>query len=320
MPTIDTVSLHSTNVDEASNFFSDLYGQTRVEASSDGDFAIAVSSCFIDGMSSFSLFCENGMELRSSFDGYSVAFALDSNLIRCGGTEAAMDEVAVVDWYVTPQVGLARNFSAAGLTFTVGEVNRALSLLLDGPVSERLRFKLLPARHPPAHALLGSIAAAVREGCGGEAPLKQAPAAAAHLKDAALNLLLQSLPHNYTARLQAGDSLPSPRHVRRAIDFMHANIARPIALADIVLASGASARSLQAGFRRFKGSTPMNYLRQLRLNAVRAELLDPASRDSIASIAQRWGFTHIGSFSAAYQQAYGELPSETYRARAHAMA
>lgn len=314
MPTIDSTSFHSTSVDEASRFFSENYGRTRIEAPAEGDFAIAVSSGLVDGMSSFSLVSPSGMGFTTAFDGYSVAFALESGLVRC---EADADAATViVDWRNAPRIWLGRNFSAVGLTFTVGEINRALSLLLDGPVSERLRFDAVPARRPVVYALLGAIAATIREGFDGEAPLKHSPVAAAHLKDAALNLLLQGMPHNYTARLAAGDSQPSPRHVRRAIEFMQANIARPIALADIVQASGASARSLQAGFRRFKESTPMNYLRQLRLGAVRAELLDARSRDSIASIAQRWGFTHIGSFSAAYQQAYGELPSETYRARA----
>ncbi|MDB5805209.1 MAG: transcriptional regulator, AraC family [Betaproteobacteria bacterium] len=317
MPTIDAVSLDSTNAEEASRFFSKVYGNTRVEPGAGGHFAISVSSCVIDGVSAFSLSSSTGMGLNSFFDGYCLAFSSDSGAIDCGPA-AAMDASrgVVLDLGSGAQPRLPENFSAVGMTFTIGEVNRALSQLLDGPVSDRLCFKP-PARRAHAYALIREIASTIREGLSGDAPLKASPLAAAHLKDAALNLLLQSVPHSYSERLKAGDTQPSPRHVRRAIDFMHANIARPIALADVVRASGASARSLQSGFRRFKESTPMNYLRQLRLNAVRAQLLDARSRDSIASIAQRWGFTHIGSFSSAYQQAFGELPSETYRTRAH---
>jgi AraC-like DNA-binding protein len=304
-----------------------MYGNTRIEPGAGSRFAIAFDTCLIDGISSFSLASPTGMELESTFDGYSLSFSPEGSAIACGaiaglhargaaavGAEAGLG--VIVDWRAGAHPRFAENFAAVGMTFAVGEVNRALSQLLDGPVSDRLRFKAMPPRRPHAYALIREIAATIREGFAGDAPLKGAPLAAAHLKDAALNLLLQHVPHSYTERLRGGDALPSPRHVRRAIDFMQANIARPIALADIVRASGASARSLQSGFRSFKKSTPMNYLRQLRLNAVRAALLDARSRDSIASIAQRWGFTHVGSFSSAYQQAFGELPSETYRARA----
>jgi len=319
MPTIDAVSLDSTNAEEASRFFSNVYGNTRIEPVARDKFALSVSSCVIDGVSAFSLFSPTGMGLSSFFDGYCLAFAPDSGMIAGAGAAAGMEASRgiVLDCGTGVHRRFPENFSAAGMTFTVGEVNRALSQLLDGPVSDRLCFKASLARRPHAYALIREIASTIRAGFSGDAPLKAAPLAAANLKDAALNLLLQSVPHSYSERLTAGDALPSPRHVRRAIDFMQANMARPIALADVVRASGASARSLQSSFRRFKESTPMNYLRQLRLNAVRVQLLDVRSRDSIASIAQRWGFTHIGSFSSAYQQAFGELPSETYRARAH---
>jgi hypothetical protein len=56
--------------------------------------------------------------------------------------------------------------------------------------------------------------------------------------------------------------LPAP--VRRAMDFIEANAAGSITLADIAAAAGTSPRSLQYAFRRYHGSTPTRYLAGIR--------------------------------------------------------
>jgi transcriptional regulator GlxA family with amidase domain len=60
--------------------------------------------------------------------------------------------------------------------------------------------------------------------------------------------------------------------------------------------------------------SPTDYLRNVRLNRVREELLAERSFDSsIADIAFTWGFTHLGRFAKIYHERFGELPSETVR-------
>ena len=107
---------------------------------------------------------------------------------------------------------------------------------------------------------------------------------------------------------------PVPSQVRRALTFIDDNVARAISVGDIAAAAGLSARGLQASFRRTTGETPTARLRRARLERVRAELVaaDPAV-DSVAAIARRWGFTHLGRFAQLYERRYGELPSQTLR-------
>jgi transcriptional regulator GlxA family with amidase domain len=59
----------------------------------------------------------------------------------------------------------------------------------------------------------------------------------------------------------------------------------------------------------------MQYLRHLRLDRARADLLHLADVPSVASVALRWGFGHLGRFSADYKERFGESPGESLRRR-----
>jgi len=145
--------------------------------------------------------------------------------------------------------------------------------------------------------------------------LADAPIAMTNLSQSLLGLLIQAGPHQLRDQIKHPLTPAAPRHVKRAIDFMHANIAKPLTSAEIAAAARISVRSLEVGFRTFKNTTPMAYLRSIRLAAVRDELAMPNNVSSIAVIAYRWGFAHLGRFSAMYRIAYGELPSETVARR-----
>ncbi|WP_350276318.1 helix-turn-helix domain-containing protein [Kribbella sp. HUAS MG21] len=103
-----------------------------------------------------------------------------------------------------------------------------------------------------------------------------------------------------------------PVTIRRAVAYMESHLDQAIGVADIAEAADVTVRALQSAFQRHLGSTPLAYLRQLRLAEVRAELLaaDPADT-TVVAVAARWGFHHHGRMTAAYRELYGELPSAT---------
>jgi len=76
-----------------------------------------------------------------------------------------------------------------------------------------------------------------------------------------------------------------------------------------------SRRSLQNGFRQMADTTPVHYLRSLRLNAVRDRLLatSPAQLN-VSQAAEAQGFHQLSHFSQRYKALFGELPSATPRA------
>ncbi|MGE0666155.1 MAG: AraC family transcriptional regulator [Sphingomonadales bacterium] len=126
--------------------------------------------------------------------------------------------------------------------------------------------------------------------------------------------LLAILPHNYSAELQRPTAGAAPYYVRRAIEYIHANVRNEIAPQDLVAAAGVSARSLYYGFRRWRGTTPMVYLRNVRLSLARKELEEARSTGrSVTEIAMNVGYEHLSRFSKDYRDKYGELPSATLR-------
>ena len=106
----------------------------------------------------------------------------------------------------------------------------------------------------------------------------------------------------------------APYYVKRAEEFIAANLESDIGLIDIVASSGVSMRTLHHGFRRCRGVGPMAWLRRLRLDRAHADLeaADPASV-TVTGIAAKWGFVHLGKFAAQYRARFGSAPSETLR-------
>ncbi|MFJ7260734.1 helix-turn-helix transcriptional regulator [Streptomyces globosus] len=108
--------------------------------------------------------------------------------------------------------------------------------------------------------------------------------------------------------------------LRRAIAFIESNAGTDIGLAEIAAAVPVTPRALQYAFARHADTTPLGYLRRVRLAHVHAELraAEPGDGLTVTAIAARWGFAHAGRFASAYRQAYGTTPSHTFRTRSPA--
>ncbi|MFI6877366.1 helix-turn-helix transcriptional regulator [Streptomyces sp. NPDC050400] len=105
--------------------------------------------------------------------------------------------------------------------------------------------------------------------------------------------------------------------LRRAVAFIDDHADRPITLADIAEAAHVSIRTLQYAFRRQLNTTPLGYLRHVRLTHAHRDLLraDPRGGSTVTDIAARWGFVYPGRFSALYRTAYGRRPRESLLSR-----
>lgn len=108
-----------------------------------------------------------------------------------------------------------------------------------------------------------------------------------------------------------------PRTLRRAVAFIEANPHRDIGVADIARAASVSIRAIQLAFRRHLDTTPLGYLRRVRLECARRELRESATDGgrTVTAVAARWGYARPARFAARYRVAFGETPSATLRGR-----
>jgi AraC-like DNA-binding protein len=145
--------------------------------------------------------------------------------------------------------------------------------------------------------------------------LEVGPATNGAFDEYLLTLLLNHHPHNYSEEMLAPASTPIPGFVRRAERYMAEHLTSSITVPDVAQHLGVSVRTLQAGFQQWRNTTPNAFLMQTRLQHVRDDLLREGTEASVTDVALKYGFSHLGRFSAQYQEAFGERPSATLRRR-----
>lgn len=118
-----------------------------------------------------------------------------------------------------------------------------------------------------------------------------------------------------TADYQPGPGQVGPAAMRRTAEFIDAHADRPLTLTDIATAVSVPPRTLQHGFVREYGTSPLGYLHRVRLERARSDLraADPTTGATVESVATRWGFPNPTRFFATYSEHYGQRPDQALR-------
>jgi AraC family ethanolamine operon transcriptional activator len=87
----------------------------------------------------------------------------------------------------------------------------------------------------------------------------------------------------------------------------------PLTITELCSISNVSRRTLQYCFEQGMGISPIQYIRDCRLNEVRRLLLDEDNEKSIADLALDFGFFHIATFNAQYKDLFAETPTQTIK-------
>ncbi len=133
------------------------------------------------------------------------------------------------------------------------------------------------------------------------------------LSDATLKLALNALMPTTQFIEKLKPQARRIQGVRRVIDYLQFNAAQLPTIPELCKIAKLSERSLEYGFREYLGVTPVRYLRLVRLNGVRRDLLAATPKETIVNIALNWGFLELGRFAGEYRQLFEELPSETHK-------
>jgi AraC-like DNA-binding protein len=139
------------------------------------------------------------------------------------------------------------------------------------------------------------------------------PLAKAAFDEFLLTLLLHHHPHNFSELLAQPVQTPVPGLVRSAERFMSDRAGGAISVPQVADHLGVSVRTLQAGFRQWRNTTPSQFLKEARMRMARDALLRPQENTTVTSVALSFGFTHLSRFSERYAKQFGEKPSATLR-------
>jgi transcriptional regulator GlxA family with amidase domain len=103
------------------------------------------------------------------------------------------------------------------------------------------------------------------------------------------------------------------RIVARFEEVARANLARQAHVSELARAVGVTSRTLERAVRAVHTTTPLQFLRALRLIEARHTLANGGSTTTVTEVATRFGFHELGRFAGEYRDRFGESPSETLR-------
>lgn len=91
----------------------------------------------------------------------------------------------------------------------------------------------------------------------------------------------------------------------------------PLTVTKLCQISNVSRRTLQYCFQQGLGMSPMQYIRDCRLNEIRRILLKENNHIGISCLALNFGFFHLGTFNHQYKTLFGETPTKTLQRAGH---
>lgn len=120
-----------------------------------------------------------------------------------------------------------------------------------------------------------------------------------------------NIPHNYTDILNEERPV-GPKQLRKAEQFIRANLYNFILLDDVARAADCSPRAIQRLFQTTYGCGPIRFLRDLRLSEAHKKLAS-GRPVSITQLSLSLHFSNPGRFAAYYKEAYGVSPTARIR-------
>lgn len=132
------------------------------------------------------------------------------------------------------------------------------------------------------------------------------------IEDNLLSNCIQALLHAKNTPSRQHDHRIHRYIVNRVRETTIENSDLPLSISQICTNLRISRRTLNHAFVRVLGITPVEYIRNLRLHRIRAELqAQPYYATTITDVACKWGFWHRSLFTRYYKELFGECPTET---------
>jgi AraC-like DNA-binding protein len=193
-------------------------------------------------------------------------------------------------------------------------VERALEALIEGPLDSAIAFQApLPLRAPAVRDWVRLLLMVHRQMESPDSLFRHAEVSDP-LAESLIHGFLLVADHPYRQALAARADPCRPAAVRDAMDLIEAGPHLPLTTSTLARQCHVSVRTMQEGFQRHLGMSPMAYLRVVRLRRAHRDLRSShPAHSTVASVAHRWGFTHLGRFATAHRKMFGETPLQVLR-------
>jgi len=204
-------------------------------------------------------------------------------------------------------------FSMIGIVVDANLLNLLWERMYQKRPSSWIEHQVAVQARPGIAATLRETHLGVLERIRATAGILRDPMAILQVRDAILIEWIEAIPANVdTSGLKNIEA--RKRVVQRACETMLVQPDQPMSILQLCSLIGASPRKLEYCFQDILGTSPVKYLRTVRLNGVRRDLKRNTNiRAGVNDIATHWGFWHLGKFSSDYKRQFGEMPSDTLR-------
>ncbi|MFE9934254.1 helix-turn-helix transcriptional regulator [Streptomyces sp. NPDC005533] len=307
----------STNREETEAFLCSAYSKLRVHASSP-TFMFAVSRLLVGPFSLDEVDINHihDADVRQA-PGHLILTSIISGHIACststhGRAQAGPGQCLLVDQTDVPRQTRVDHSLYHAAVFDSALLQQTASVGAR-TVTKPIRFTALRPLSPAADRQLANALAYLRESLLSLTEIS--PLLASTASQALASSVLAAIPNtSLVDDLALADTRDADSEtLRRGKLFIEEYAHLPITLAEIAASIPVTPRALQYAFRRHAGTTPMGYLRRVRLAHAHAALqaADSATGVALTDIAAEWGFLHPSRFAAAYLKAYGVSPRTT---------
>lgn len=271
--------------------------------------ACMLSSSFVSSSQSPSGW---GYETTNEIDGFLVTIPGAGDVVwsnESGMHLVRKGEATVVDQRCVTSAAYAPRMTCKTVYISNADMLRVLTIILGKPPKQRMNFaqyNALPAQVKFIQDLIETILQL------SDLPSAQAIRIMPSLLESLISAVVFSFKNNYSSLIYNVSSapLPTPHCIKLAAEYMYQNQDPHLTVGEVAAYAGISVRSLQTGFKRYKDTTPILFLREIRLqNACMrlAEFIPP----SIPEIALVCGFSNYQVFCKYYLQRFGEHPKIT---------
>jgi AraC-like DNA-binding protein len=115
-------------------------------------------------------------------------------------------------------------------------------------------------------------------------------------------------PEQQVPTLSTGLKSDTIARIHQAKEILTQRLENPPSLLELAQQVGVSDRTLRRGFQELFGTTVIGYLTQQRMQ--QAEHLLRAGNCTVAEVANRVGYAHLGHFAAAFKRQFGITPKQ----------